>query len=97
MISEDVEVDYSNDDGKTDESYDPDDESMVDENYDPADYEDYPEQEKKETKYHYCGITKLDRLLHNQNNKYGEKTYFCDRCLYGFAKEDLLIKHKEDC
>ena len=52
---------------------------------------------KNETKYHYCGITKLDRLLHNQNNKYGEKTYFCDRCLYGFAKEDLLIKHKEDC
>ena len=95
MISEDVEVNYSNDDGITDKSYDPD-ESMVDENYDPADYEDYPEQKKKETKYHYCGITKLDRLLFDQN-KHKTKTYFCDRCLYGFTKEDLLIKHKEDC
>ena len=49
------------------------------------------------TKHHYCWIKNLDRLLHNQNSKHGGKTYFCDRCLYGFAKEDLLIKHKEDC
>ena len=98
MISEDVEVDYSNDDGIIDESYDPEDESMVDENYDPADHEDHEaEPKKKETKYHYYGIKNLDRLLHNQNSKYGGKTYFCDRCLCGFAKEDLLIKHKEDC
>ena len=91
LISEDVEADYSNDDGVADE-----DESMVDENYDPADYEDYPEPKKKETKYHYCGIRKLNRLLADQN-KCKNKTYFCDRCLYGFTKEDLLIKHKEDC
>ena len=51
---------------------------------------------KKETKYHYCGIIKLDRLLFDQN-KHKTKTYFCDRCLYGFTKEDLLIEHKEDC
>ena len=25
------------------------------------------------------------------------KTYFCHRYLHGFTKEDLLIKHKEDC
>ena len=58
--------------------------------------EDYPKSKKKETKYYYCGITKLDRLLFDQN-KHKNKTYFCDRCLYGFTKEDLLIKHKEDC
>ena len=86
MISEDVEV------GADDNN----DEDIIDENYDPADYEDYQEQKKKETKYHYCGITKLDRLLFDQN-KHKTKTYFCDRCLYGFTKEDLLVKHKEDC
>ena len=96
MISEDVEVDYSNDNGIIDESYDPDDENMVDENYDPANHEDEAEPKKKETKYHYCGIRKLNRLLADQN-KCKNKTYFCDRCLYGFTKEDLLTKHKEDC
>ena len=96
MISEDVEVDYSNDDGIIDASYNPDDESMVDENYDPAEHEDEAEPKKKETKYHYCGIRKLNRLLADQN-KHKNKTYFCDRCLYGFTKKDLLIKHKEDC
>ena len=86
LISEDVEVDYSNGD----------DDGTVDEDYDPADYEDTPEPKKKETKYHYCGIGNLNRLLYDQN-KHKCKTYFCDRCLYGFTKEDLLIKHKEDC
>ena len=32
-----------------------------------------------------------------QYHKHKCKTYFCDRCLNGFTKEDLLIKHKEDC
>ena len=94
LISEDVEVDYGND--EVDETYGLDDESMVDENYDPADHEDYPEPKKKETKYHYCGIRNLNRLLFDQT-KHKTKTYFCDRCLYGFTKEDLLTKHKEDC
>ena len=48
------------------------------------------------TKHHYCWIKNRDRLLFDQN-KHKTKTYFCDRCLYGFTKEDLLIKHKEDC
>ena len=42
------------------------------------------------TKHHYCWIKNLDKLLHNQNSKHGGKTYFCDRCLYGFAKEICL-------
>ena len=32
----------------------------------------------------------------SDQNKCKNKTYFCDRCLYGFTK-DLLTKHKEDC
>ena len=72
------------------------DEGIIDENYDLADYEDFPEPKIKETKYHYCGIKNIDRLLFDQN-KCKNKTYFSDRCLYGFTKEDLLIKHKEDC
>ena len=51
---------------------------------------------KNQTKYHYCWIKNLNRLLYGQN-KHKCKTYFCDRCLYGFTKEDLLIQHKRDC
>ena len=101
MISEDVEVDYSNHGGTTEggiiiDDYDPDDESMVAHSYDPDDYEDYQEPKKKETKYHYCGIRNLNQLLFDQS-KHKTKTYFCDICLYGYTKEDLLLKHKEDC
>ena len=53
-------------------------------------------EETDKTKYHYCWIKNLNRLLYNQNKHKGQ-TYFCDRCLYGFTREDLLIKHKEDC
>ena len=35
-------------------------------------------------------------LLFDQN-KHKDKTYFCDRCLYGFSREDLLINHKDEC
>ena len=52
--------------------------------------------ETVKTKYHYCWIKNLNRLLYDQN-KHKCQTCFCDRCLYGFIREDLLIKHKEDC
>ena len=68
-----------------------DEEGIIDDNYDPdADY--LATEKKKETKYHYCGIKNL-----KIQNKCKNKTYFCDRCLYGFKREDLLINHKEDC
>ena len=86
LISEDVEI--------FTEDTDDDDEGILDENYDP--YPDYSTGPQKETKYHYCWIKNLNRLLHDQN-KHKCKTYFCDRCLGGFTKENLLIKHKEDC
>ena len=91
-----VEVDVPEDEGVIDEDYNPEDEGIIDEDYNPEDYE-YEQPQEKETMYHYCGITRLDRLLHGQNNKYGGKTHFCDRCLCGFTRKDLLIKHKEDC
>ena len=102
LISEDVEVgaDDNNDEGIIDEDHPEPKKKETNYHYcwikNLADYEDYPESKKKETKYHYCGIKNLDRLLFDQN-KHKTKTYFCDRCLYGFTKEDLLIKHKEDC
>ena len=91
-----VEVDIPEDEGIIDEDYDPEDDGVVDEDYDPEDYK-YEQPQEKETMYHYCGITRLDRLLHGQNNKHRGKTHFCDRCLYGFTRKDLLEKHKEDC
>ena len=84
LITEDVEVEEEIDDSE---------EGIIDEDYNPDDYSDEP---TKETKYHYCWIKSLNRLLRNQNNKHGA-TYFCERCLYGFSREDLLINHKEDC
>ncbi len=50
--------------------------------------------DKDTNNYHYCWIKNLNRLLADQTTHRGK--HFCDRCLYGFSREDLLIKHKED-
>ena len=50
----------------------------------------------KKGKYHYCWIKQLSRLISDQNKQKG-KTNFCDCCLYGFSREDLLINHKDEC
>ena len=50
----------------------------------------------KKGNYHYCWIKHLSRLLFDKNKHKG-KTYFCDRCLYGFSREDPLINHKDEC
>ena len=63
---------------------------------DAEDAAENPIENIKTSKYHYYWIKNLYRLLYDQN-KHKCKTYFCDRCLYGFTKEDLLIKYKEDC
>ena len=84
MISEDVE--------NVSEDTDDNDEELIDENYDLDSDSTGPQ---NETKYHYCWIKNLDILLYDQN-KQKCKTYFCNRCLHGFKKEDLLIKHEED-
>lgn len=51
---------------------------------------------EKDGKTHYTWIKDLNRLLHDQN-KYGGKTYFCERCLHGYSREDLLEQHKPEC
>ena len=40
----------------------------------------------------FHGTKKLDRLLYYQT-KYEHRKYFCERCLHGFTREDLLDNH----
>ncbi|KAK3782744.1 hypothetical protein RRG08_037743 [Elysia crispata] len=47
-------------------------------------------------KFHYTWIKDLNRLLHDQN-KNGRKKHFCDRCLHGYSREDLLEAHRPEC
>ena len=51
---------------------------------------------EKAGKFHYAWIKDLDRLLYDQN-KYKGRTYFCERCLHGYCREDLLAAHKPEC
>jgi len=47
-------------------------------------------------KFHYTWIKDLNRLLHDQSKHDGRK-HFCERCLHGYSREDLLEAHKPDC
>ncbi|KAK3762928.1 hypothetical protein RRG08_008145 [Elysia crispata] len=47
---------------------------------------------QKAGKFHYTWIKNLNRLLHDQN-KNGRKKHFCERCLHGYSREDLLEAH----
>ena len=46
---------------------------------------------------HYFLIKNLSRLISSQVNKRKNKTYFCQRCINSFGKEELLQKHLEYC
>ena len=46
--------------------------------------------------FHHTWIKDLNRLLYNQS-KHRERKYFCERCLTGYSREDLLNNHKLDC
>ena len=46
--------------------------------------------------YHYEGVKNFNRLL-SRTKSHHEQTFFCQRCLQGFIRPDLLIKHKEIC
>ena len=50
----------------------------------------------KTGKSHYTLIRKMPRLLNDQSKR---KTahYYCDYCLHGFIRQDLLDTHVEDC
>ncbi|KAK3104922.1 hypothetical protein FSP39_013260 [Pinctada imbricata] len=50
----------------------------------------------KGDKRHYCLIRNLSRLLGNRTNHKCE-TYYCNYCLHGFCRQDLLDDHVPYC
>ncbi|KAK3748543.1 hypothetical protein QZH41_001377 [Actinostola sp. cb2023] len=51
---------------------------------------------EKAGKFHYTWITDLNRLLYDQS-KHREHKHFCERCLHGYSREDLLEAHRPEC
>ena len=51
---------------------------------------------EKAGKFHYTWIKNLNRLLYDQS-KHRERKHFCERCLHGYTREDLLEAHKPEC
>lgn len=51
---------------------------------------------EKGGKSHYTWIKNLNRLLYDQS-KHRERKHFCERCLHGYTREDLLEAHKPEC
>ena len=51
---------------------------------------------EKAGKFHYTWIKNLSRLLYDQS-KHREKKHFCERCLHGYSRGDLLENHKPEC
>ena len=47
-------------------------------------------------KSHYVYVKDFNRLMFN-DNKHGEKKWFCMRCLQHFSSKIVLEKHKSDC
>ena len=51
---------------------------------------------EKAGKFHYIWIKNLNRLLYDQS-KHRERKHFCERCLHGYSREDLLEDHRPEC
>ena len=52
---------------------------------------------EKAGKFHYTWIKDhLNHLLRDQS-KHKERKHFCERCLQGYTREDLLEAHRPDC
>jgi hypothetical protein len=45
---------------------------------------------------HYVWVKHLNRLLASQN-KSNNQTFFCERCLHGYSRKDLLDQHMPEC
>lgn len=45
---------------------------------------------------HYCLIRNLSRLL-TSLTKHNGKRFFCEHCLHGFVRENLLVEHEQNC
>ena len=51
---------------------------------------------EKAGKFHYTWVKDLNRLLYDQS-KHRERKHFCERCLHGYTRDDLLEAHKPEC
>ena len=51
---------------------------------------------EKAGKFHYTWIKSLNRLLYDQSKHRAQK-HFCERCLHGYIREDLLEAHRPEC
>ncbi|MES9973939.1 MAG: hypothetical protein ABW094_06720, partial [Candidatus Thiodiazotropha sp.] len=51
---------------------------------------------EKAGKHHFTWIKDLNRLLYDQS-KHRERKYFCERCLHGYKRKELLEAHRPDC
>ena len=51
---------------------------------------------EKAGKFHYTWIKDFNCLLHDQS-KCSNRKHYCERCLHGYTREDLLEAHKPEC
>lgn len=51
---------------------------------------------EKAGKFHYTWVKNLNRLLYDQT-KHRERKHFCERCLHGYCREELLEAHRPLC
>ena len=45
---------------------------------------------------HYSYVKRLSALLYDQN-RHNESKHFCERCLHGYSRRELLERHKPEC
>ena len=45
---------------------------------------------------HYSLVKRLSALLYDQN-RHNESKHFCERCLHGYSRRELLERHKPEC
>lgn len=46
---------------------------------------------------HYSYVKRLTALLYDKTRHNESKYFFCERCLHGYSREDLLLRHKSEC
>ena len=51
---------------------------------------------KKGDNTHYSYVKRLTALLYDQN-RHNESKHFCERCLHGYSRKELLERHKPEC
>ena len=51
---------------------------------------------KKGENTHYSYVKRLTALLYDQNH-HNESKHFCERCLHGYKRKELLERHKAEC